>query len=109
MNSQWSNQDPIHLTDEAETHEGWSFQAVLDRDEDYSKAVQFLLSWADYNLWSPSGADRPADVARAVLGLFMESMALETMPPKLDASRIRRLIADADNRIPTAIRTPPAT
>ena len=108
MNSPWSHQDPIHLSDEVETDEGWTFHAVLDRDEDYSRALSFRLSWADYNLWSPSGTDRPADVARAVLRIFMDSMELEAMPPKLDAARIRRLIPDADARIPAAIRTPPA-
>ena len=108
MKSPWSHNDPINLSDEVETDEGWTFHAVLDRDEDYSRAVSFRLSWADYNLWSPAGADRPADVAKAVLRIFMESMELEAIPTKLDAARIRRLVPDADDRIPAAIRTPPS-
>lgn len=99
--------DPIHLSNEEETREGWRFDVIIDRDEDYSKAVVFHLSWADYNLWSPSGSDRPADVAKAVIRLFLECMEPEQMPSTLDAARIRRLVPDADTRIPSAIRTPP--
>ncbi len=109
MNSQWSNHDHIHLSDEVETEDCWTFHAVIDRDEDYSRAVSFRLSWADYNLWSPSGSARPATVARAVLVVFMDCLVLEEMPQKLDAARIRRLVPDADARIPAIIRSSPST
>lgn len=108
MNPQWSHRDHIHLSDEVETDEGWTFHAVLDRDEDYSRALNFRLGWADYNLWSPSGSDRPADVAKAVLMLFMDCLTLEEIPRNLDAARIRRLIQDADTRIPVLIRSSPS-
>ena len=97
----------VRLVEETEAEDGWHFRVVIDLDADHSRALALRLAWVDYNLWSPSGSDRPADVARAVLALFMEAVDPASIPVKLDAARIRHMIPDADARLPGLIRQHP--
>ncbi|MDG2422632.1 MAG: hypothetical protein P8M22_01500 [Phycisphaerales bacterium] len=97
----------FRLQAEKELENGWRFEVVLDLDLDHSRGFTLRLNWADYNLWSPSGSDRPSDVARAVLAIFIESMDPREIPMNLDAARIRRVVPDADTRVPAMIRQSP--
>lgn len=97
----------FRLQEEKELDDGWHFQVILDLEEDYSRAVALRLGWADYNLWSPSGTDRPSDVALAVLKLFIEALDPRSLPVNLDAARIRRVVRDADTRVPLMIQQHP--
>ena len=97
----------FQLHEEQELEDGWHFEGVLDLGPDHSRAIRLRLGWADYNLWSPSGADRPSDVATAVLSIFIASMEPSSIPVNLDAGLIRRVIPDADSRVSAMIRQDP--
>ena len=83
---------------------GWAFGAQLIDEQGTLHAMKLTLSWADYNLWSPDGADEPQRVAEAVL-LYLASQSPEKgFPPSLDASLVRRMYPEADRQIPKYIR-----
>ena len=107
MDSMQDDAGILRLQEEKELEDGWQFQVILDLDEDYSRAFALRLGWADYNLWSPSGTDRPSDVALAVLKLFLEALDPRSLPVNLDAARIRRVVRDADTRVPLMIQQRP--
>jgi hypothetical protein len=93
----------IEILSERERGAGWQFAvAVADRAgarTDHSMS----LSWADYNLWSPGGADPPAAVARAVVRFLLACADGGRLRAAFDASLARRLHADADREIPALI------
>ena len=99
-------QNPVPMTviEEIEQDDGWNFRVVVDLDLDHSRTLVLRLAWVDYNLWSPSGSAVPGDVARAVLAMFLEGIPGKDLPTRLDAARVRRLIPDADTRLPLMIR-----
>lgn len=84
---------------EAEQAGGWKFLVESTQGEEQAEHA-IMLSWSDYNHWSPSGADRPCDVACAVLRFLAGRDELRLA---CDASIARRLFADADEVIPTLI------
>ena len=93
----------VEILDERDASDGWSFDAqVLDPSGDLSR-VRMRLSWADYNLWSPTGADTPASVARAVIQFLASHSTLIDLGASFDASIARRRFGDADERIPRLI------
>lgn len=93
----------VEILDEQEVKEGWSFTAqVLDGAGDVSR-LKVRLSWADYNLWSPNGADPPADVVGAAIEFLLERVSLDELPASFDASIARRRCMDADDGIPVLI------
>lgn len=95
------------VVEEIEAEDGWKFRVEIDLDADHSRALTMRLAWVDYNLWSPSGSDRPADVAQAVLALLMECVEPGSIPARLDAARIRHIVSDADKQLPKLIRQHP--
>ena len=93
----------VEILEEQEAKDGWSFTAqVLDSAGDLSRLC-IRLSWADYNLWSPDGADPPAEVARAALEFLADRVEAEDLPASFDASLTRRRFVDADQCIPGMI------
>ena len=81
---------------------GWWFDAEVERDGVVTRhAVR--LAWADYNLWSPAGTDRPEHVAAAVLE-FLTTVAGDIAPPgRFDAASVRMRHPEADREIPGLI------
>ncbi len=94
----------IEILCEQEIAAGWTFKAQLIDEEGSLIAIELTLSWADYNLWSPNGADEPQLVAEAVLGYLASQSPEKGLPPSLDASLVRRMFPDADQQIPKLIR-----
>ena len=104
MSEPAGNPLPMSIIEEIEQDDGWIFTVVLDLDLDHSRTLMLRLAWVDYNFWSPSGSAIPGDVAKAVLGMFLEGIPANELPSRLDAARVRRLIPDADARLPMLIR-----
>ena len=76
----------VEILDERDADDGWTFDAqVIDASGGLSRC-SVRLSWADYNLWSPSGADTPANVVRAVVE-FLASPRVDRRAGRL----VRRL------------------
>jgi len=93
----------IEITDESEQTGGWEFQAqVLDENGRLYRCTMHL-SWADYNLWSPGGADAPAAVAEAALAFLLSRQSAQQIKSRFDASLVRRLDPAADEQIPPLI------
>ncbi len=93
----------VEILDEHDASDGWSFDAqVLAPSGDLSR-VRVRLSWADYNLWSPTGADTPASVVRAVIEFLGSRLSLGDLGASFDASIARRRFGDADESIPKLI------
>ena len=93
----------IEILSECELPAAWRFDAQVLDDAGALRKHVLTLSWADYNLWSQDGSDEPARVADAVLNFLLMRGGADVIPAKLDASRARRLHADADRVIPTLI------
>ncbi len=95
----------IEILSQRELARGWAFdvQAVAGADGGL-RSMTLLLSFADYNRWSADGADRPEAVAEAVVSYLLSRRDADLLPPRLDASTLRRLFADADTEIPRLIR-----
>jgi len=93
----------IVVLDEQETPEGLRFTARLEAGAS-SRSVAIRLHWADYNLWSPDGADPPEHVARAAIRFACSRSPLSELPASFDAAMLRRRHADADREIPALVR-----
>lgn len=81
---------------------GLAFSVVLD-DGAAGRALEIRLHWADYNLWSPDGADAPERVALAVARFVRARM--DPLPESLDAALLRRRFPDADATIAELVRS----
>jgi hypothetical protein len=93
----------IECTGERDAAAGWSFDLqVLDDDGELFR-FEMTLSWADYNLWSASGSDRPAAVAEAAMRFLLAGRPPRELRPRFDAAIARRVDRDADARIPGLI------
>jgi hypothetical protein len=90
----------IEVLEETENGGGWSFDAQVLDDDGTLRRHELRLSWADYNLWSPTGSQPPADVAAAVLRFLISRRPPAEIPESFDASHCRRWFADADEAIP---------
>ena len=94
----------VEVVSEREVTAGWIFVIqVLDDDGGLGRH-DVRLSWADYALWSASGADEPASVAAAVVHYLLSRAPAGELRSSFDASISRRLHEDADNEIPGFIR-----
>ncbi len=89
----------ISETETSATGPGWEFLIAVGEQQ-----IVLTLSWADYNLWSPSGGDPPAEVALAVVRFLMDRDGAGSLKPSFDCSLARRLHPDADAEIPGMIR-----
>lgn len=108
----------IHMLREREVGPGWVFDAEVRRIEpgeskepgaERGRVIarhELRLSWADYNRWSPGGADRPEQVAAAVLRYLYEWNLPEKIPASFDAATLRRLDHEADREISRRIGEP---
>ncbi len=100
----------MHITirTECETDTGWQFAAEAHAGSASgagSGVHRFTvrLSWADYNLWSPDGTDRPEEVAKAALRFLLQREPAAEVASDFDLARIRRRYPDADHAIPALI------
>jgi len=100
----------ITVHEESQTDRGWSFRltwagahagraiGVGHADEDRQSAertVTLNLGWHDYEHWS-HGMAAPMDVARSVLEAALEERPELALPPKIDASTLRRMVEGFD-------------
>ena len=91
---------------EDEADRAWRYDVqVIGQETGQLTRHTMRLSWADYNHWSPAGADEPRQVAEAVLGVLLsdECHPIETLPGQFDASLVRRVRTDADECVSAAI------
>ncbi len=93
----------IEIIEEQEIASGWQFQAQILNERGQLLRLQLTLAWADYNLWSPAGADEPARVAEAVIRFLLSRSDESEIRTSFDASLARRLHCDADTVIPSLI------
>lgn len=94
----------VEIISEQEHGKGWQFAVQVLDDHGTLRKHTLTLSWADYNLWSPDGADEPAKVAEAVMMFLLGKGSVAELGDKLDASVARRKHPDADSAIPALIR-----
>ncbi|MCP3903518.1 MAG: hypothetical protein GY715_07760 [Planctomycetes bacterium] len=94
----------VEIVSEREEVAGWSFVVqVLDEDGTLRRH-DVRMSWADYNLWSPSGGDEPVAVVAAVVRFMVSRLeTADDLPSSFDASIARRRYEGADEVIPTLI------
>ena len=88
----------FEIVSEHEEPNGWSFDVQEIRNDGSLAGLRLSLAWVDYDHFCPDGAVPPEGVARAVLEVGNELWP-GGMPPRLDASTVRRRSPDADRRI----------
>jgi len=93
----------VEIVSERDSRSGWTFTAQVLDDGGSLRRHEVSLSWADYNLWSGSGADEPAEVAAAVLRFLLTKLEASEVPARLDAATARRRYPDADAHIPRLV------
>ena len=93
----------IECVRERERNGGWSFDLQVIDGEGALHRYELTLAWADYNLWSSSGSDRPAAVAIAVLAFLLGRSGPADLRPRFDAAIARRIAPEADREIPGLI------
>jgi hypothetical protein len=93
----------VEIVSEREGRGGWVFAARVLDDAGTLRDHEVHLSWADYNLWSGSGADEPAAVAAAAVLFLCANLAPEKLTGRFDAATARRLFPGADQQIPSLI------
>ena len=91
------------ITSEREVGNGWTFSIQVLDDDGRLRRHELRLAWADYNLWSGSGADEPARVAVAVMQFLLTRRGADEIPASFDAAMARRWYRDADGHIPQLI------
>jgi len=94
----------IEIVSERQGSSGWIFTAQVLDDEGELRRHRVSLSWADYNVWSASGADEPAEVAAGALRFLVSRAPAAALRGSFDAALIRRLFPEADAEIPRHIR-----
>lgn len=93
----------VQILNERETPVGLSFRVAL-REGASTRSIEVRMHWADYNLWSPDGADPPERVATAAVRLLCSRVELAELPETFDAATLRRRFADADSAISALLR-----
>ena len=93
----------IEVMRETEEAGGWSFELQILTADGGLQHHTVRLAWPDYNLWSGTGADAPANVAAAVVRFLIERDGPAALRPRFDAALVRRLHRDADGVIPGLI------
>lgn len=78
----------ILVQEETQTPRGWSFVVTLgDRP---TERHDVTLSWVDYEYWS-HGVTPPSRIVELVLKALAELRPDAELPPRFDASTLRRL------------------
>ena len=93
----------VEIVSERESRGGWVFAARVLDESGALRGHEVHLSWADYNLWSGSGSDEPAEVAAAAVRFLCGKLAPEKLNDRFDAATARRLFPQADEQIPALI------
>lgn len=93
----------VEILSEQERDGGWTFNVQALDEAGSLHRFDLRLSWADYNLWSPDGADPPDRIAEAVMSFLLARQPAGELRPSFDASIARRMHADADAAIPQLI------
>jgi hypothetical protein len=92
----------VEVQSEQETDRGWSFEVVVRSGAYGGSRHTVTLSWADYNRWTPSGAEAPERVVRAVVRFVAErwqegALAPDgCLPRRFDSATVRRWFPDLD-------------
>ncbi len=94
----------VEILSESESTSYWQFDVQILDDRGTLTRHIVRLSWADYNLWSAGGADSPDRVVEAAVQFLVAHKLPSELPDHFDASVARRIIAEADDRIPQFIR-----
>ena len=94
----------VEVISEHEFAGGWAFDVQVLDDVGALSKHRVTLAWADYNLWSPDGADEPARVVEAAMQFVTSRTPAHDLADRLDASIARRRFAEADSEIPRMIR-----
>jgi len=90
----------IEITDEQEGEGGWTFGVHVRDEARNDHRCRVHLSWADYNLWSPNGADAPAEVAKAAVAFLYARRGMKALKSSFDVAMLRRIDPDADETVP---------
>ncbi len=88
----------IEILSEREGESGWTFQVQQILPDGSLQSTRLTMSWQEYDLYCPDGAVPPEGVARAVAEVASE-MWPRGLPPRLDASTLRRHAPGADEKI----------
>lgn len=109
----------VHVLDESERPGGLAFRVAVREpprdgarpDGNQERTVEVRVNWADYNLWSPDGADPPERVAHATVRYLCAELAraglpLSGLPATFDAATLRRRYPGADSAIAALLRAP---
>jgi len=90
---------PIEILTETEGERGWRFDAQVVHADGSLHRLRVDLAWADYDWWCPDGSVPPAAVVETVLQWMLAHPGDRPVPPRLDASMVRRMHPDADRDI----------
>lgn len=93
----------VTIIGERERPDGLAFEARVE-GEAGARSIELRLHWADYNHWSPDGADPPERVALAALRFACSRTPAPELPASFDASTLRRLHPGADEAIMAMVR-----
>ncbi|MBL9119163.1 MAG: hypothetical protein JNL80_04525 [Phycisphaerae bacterium] len=89
----------VEILGEREIPQAWEYDAqVLTGSGSLERSV-LVLSWADYQLWSPDGAIPPSRVAEAVLLFLARHREAFAGLERIDAAIARRKVRGADAAI----------
>ena len=94
----------VEVLSETEASGAWKYRVQVLDDAGALRTHEVTLSWADYNLWSGTGADEPAAIAVAALMVLLARHSPATLRPRFDLSLVRRLVPEADALVPSAVR-----
>lgn len=89
----------FEILSERESGQGWAFEVGVVTESGELERRRLTVSFADYNLWCPSGSRSPAHVASVVMGAMLGRTALKDVPASFDASLLRKRDASSDREI----------
>ena len=83
---------------ETEMAGGWSYQVRVAWPDGVETEHVITLSWSDHDHIC-AGAAPPSKVVEIMVDLMTRELDAEHVPQRLDASTLRRVIPDLDERI----------
>lgn len=87
---------------EHEADHGWEYQVEVVHDGGEVTEHRVSLAWVDHDHWC-GGRLAPSRVVEAVLGYLDARKLLDSLPPKFDAARARRLSPEIDQELRYAL------
>lgn len=97
----------VEIISEREEGSSWVFEVAVGGNAGARSLM--TLAWIDYDWWAPGGRCTPSNVALAVAKTYAHSLGaggMATLPPKFDASVVRRRVAGADALIASCLGAP---